>query len=42
VHAIEAKGGHKITAIHVATDHGWSDHRIALESAIITWLNGLR
>ena len=38
VHAIEAKGGHKITVIHVATDHGWSDHRIALESAIITWL----
>ena len=38
VHAIEAKGGHKITTIHVATDHGWSDHRIALESAILTWL----
>jgi uncharacterized protein len=42
VHAVEAKGGHKITAIHVATDHGWSDHRIALESAILTWLAGLR
>jgi uncharacterized protein len=41
VHAIEAKGGHKITAIHVATDHSWSDHRIALESAILTWLAGL-
>jgi uncharacterized protein len=41
VHAIEAKGGHKITAIHAATDHGWSDHRIALESAILTWLAGL-
>src|SRR3984893_4941194 len=38
VHAIEAKGGHNITTIHVATDHGWSDHRIALESAILTWL----
>jgi pimeloyl-ACP methyl ester carboxylesterase len=38
VHAIEAKGGHKITVIHAATDHGWSDHRIALESAILTWL----
>ncbi len=38
VHAIEAKGGHKITTVHVATDHGWSDHRIALESAILTWL----
>jgi pimeloyl-ACP methyl ester carboxylesterase len=42
VHAVEAKGGHKITVIHVATDHGWSDHRIALESAILTWLAGLR
>jgi uncharacterized protein len=41
VHAIEAKGGHKITVIHAATDHGWSDHRIALESAILTWLAGL-
>jgi len=41
VHAIEAKGGHKVTTIHVATDHGWSDHRIALESAILTWLAGL-
>ena len=42
VHAIEAKGGHKITTIHIATDHGWSDHRIALESAILTWLAGLQ
>ena|SRR5450432_71292 len=41
VHAVEAQGGHKITTIHVATDHGWSDHRIALESAILTWLAGL-
>ncbi len=41
VHAIEAKGGHKVTAIHVATDHSWSDHRIALESTILTWLVGL-
>ena len=41
VHAIEAKGGHKVTAIHVATDHSWSDHRIALESTILTWLAGL-
>jgi pimeloyl-ACP methyl ester carboxylesterase len=41
VHAIEARGGHKITAIHVATDHSWSDHRIALESTILTWLAGL-
>jgi pimeloyl-ACP methyl ester carboxylesterase len=42
VHAIEAKGGHKVTELHFATDHSYSDHRIALESAIITWLSGLR
>jgi uncharacterized protein len=41
VHAIEARGGHKITTIHVATDHSWSGHRIALESTILTWLAGL-
>jgi pimeloyl-ACP methyl ester carboxylesterase len=42
VQAIEAKGGHQVTAMHFATDHGWSDHRIALESEIIKWLTGLR
>jgi uncharacterized protein len=39
--AIEAKGGHKIMVLHMATDHSYSDRRIALESAVITWLNGL-
>jgi pimeloyl-ACP methyl ester carboxylesterase len=42
VHAIEAQGGHRVTTMHVATDHGWSDHRIALESAILNWLAALR
>jgi pimeloyl-ACP methyl ester carboxylesterase len=41
VRAIEAKGGHKVTALHFATDHSWSDRRIALESEIIKWLGGL-
>lgn len=41
VKAIEAKGGHKTTSLHFATDHSWSDHRITLESEIIKWLNGL-
>jgi pimeloyl-ACP methyl ester carboxylesterase len=39
--AIQAQGGHEVTAMHVATDHAWSDHRIALESTILTWLAGL-
>jgi uncharacterized protein len=41
VEAIKAKGGTRTTSMHVATDHGWSDHRIALESIVITWLAGL-
>jgi acetyl esterase/lipase len=36
--AIKAAGGTKVTTHHEATDHGWSDHRIALESIIINWL----
>jgi acetyl esterase/lipase len=42
IQAIQAKGGHKITALHFATDHSWSDRRITLESEIIKWLQGLR
>jgi pimeloyl-ACP methyl ester carboxylesterase len=42
VEAIRSKGGNKVTAIHAATDHGWSDHRIQLESTILNWLAGLR
>jgi uncharacterized protein len=42
VAAIKAKGGTRITAMHVATDHSWSDHRIALESIVIAWLAGLQ
>jgi pimeloyl-ACP methyl ester carboxylesterase len=42
VKAIEAAGGHKVTAIHAATDHSWSDHRIFLESTIVNWLAGLK
>jgi pimeloyl-ACP methyl ester carboxylesterase len=41
VDAIKAAGGKLVTTHHVATDHSWSDHRIALESTIITWLADL-
>jgi pimeloyl-ACP methyl ester carboxylesterase len=41
VQAIKAQGGTRVTTLHVATDHGWSDHRIALESEILRWLEGL-
>jgi acetyl esterase/lipase len=41
VAAIRAKGGHDVSAEHAATDHGWSDRRIELESDVIRWLQAL-
>ena len=41
VAAIKAKGGTRVTAAHLDTDHSYSDRRIALESTVITWLSGL-
>jgi len=41
VHAIQAKGGLKVTETHFATDHSYSHKRIALESAVIRWLADL-
>ncbi|MDE1146836.1 MAG: alpha/beta hydrolase [Azospirillaceae bacterium] len=42
VASIRAHGGTKVTTAHAATDHGWSDHRVALEAAVINWLQGLK
>jgi pimeloyl-ACP methyl ester carboxylesterase len=42
VRGIQAQGGKKVTTMHVATDHSWSDHRIALESTILKWLAELQ
>ncbi len=41
VAAIGAQGGAKVITQHVATDHGWSDHRIALQATVIAWLQKL-
>lgn len=41
VAAIKAQGGTKVTTLHVATDHGWNDHRITLETVVINWLGTL-
>lgn len=38
VSAIRRSGGHDITTVHMATDHSWSDHRLALEATILRWL----
>ncbi len=42
VKAIQDDGGTQVTLHHEATDHGWSGKRIALEAAIIEWLQGLK
>jgi pimeloyl-ACP methyl ester carboxylesterase len=36
------RGNKRVTAIHIATDHAWSDHRIYLESTIVNWLGTLK
>jgi acetyl esterase/lipase len=41
VKAIREYGGKNITERHEATDHSWSDHRIALETIVVNWLQGL-
>ncbi len=42
VDALKKAGAANVTAIHFATDHTYSDHRIALETAVLTWLDTLR
>ncbi|HZZ32318.1 MAG TPA: alpha/beta hydrolase [Phenylobacterium sp.] len=42
VAAIRADGGAQVTLVHEATDHGWSGKRIALEAAVISWLQALK
>jgi len=38
---IKAAGGKMLSSEYVVTDHSWSDHRIALESLVINWLQSL-
>ena len=33
------KAGSAVTYTHMETDHGFTDHRIALETAILQWLH---
>ena len=35
---LRALGNSRIATLHEPTDHSWSDRRIALESAVLTWL----
>ncbi len=38
---LQASGDRLITQTHLPTDHSYSDHRIALETAVIDWLVAL-
>ncbi len=39
--AVRKAGGKAVTEFHFATDHGYNDHRIALQAAVVIWLEGL-
>jgi uncharacterized protein len=41
VSALRARRNPSVTAVHLDTDHVYSDHRIALEAALIRWLQSL-
>lgn len=41
VAALRARADRKLAAVHMDTDHSYSDHRIALESTVIDWLQAL-
>jgi hypothetical protein len=41
VKAVRAKGNASVTTVHYATDHSYSDKRIALEGSIVKWLERL-
>jgi alpha/beta superfamily hydrolase len=39
--SLKAAGDRSITEVHIATDHSYSDHRIALETVVLGWLKTL-
>jgi 5-enolpyruvylshikimate-3-phosphate synthase len=41
VTAAMTSAGAKVTAIQMDTDHSFSDHRIALSKAVVSWLESL-
>jgi uncharacterized protein len=38
VQRVRALGNTRVTTVHQPTDHSWSDKRIALQTAVLTWL----
>lgn len=41
VEALRKSGNTKVTEQHMRTDHPFSDHRIAMQSAIVNWLDAI-
>jgi pimeloyl-ACP methyl ester carboxylesterase len=39
--SLRARGNMRVTTVHVATDHSWSDRRIELEALVLRWLQEL-
>ncbi len=39
--ALKKLGNSQVTETHIATDHTFSDHRIALQAAVVEWLQGI-
>ena len=39
--ALQKAGDTRATEIHMETDHGYADHRIALQTAVLNWLQTL-
>ncbi len=42
VKAVREKGNARVTTRHEATDHSWSDKRLTLQGAVVSWLQQLR
>lgn len=42
VEAVRKAGNHQVKEIHIATDHSYSDHRIALQQAILDFLDSVK
>jgi pimeloyl-ACP methyl ester carboxylesterase len=41
VAAVRKLGSTRVSTMHAATDHSWSDRRVALQSAVLRWLERL-
>jgi len=39
--ALRKAGDTRVTELHIATDHAFSDRRIALQATIVKWLAGI-